>query len=85
MSAIVQRRRNRISCIKNDARKWIHNEREIVEFIRRGFDRLFMSSLDSVPLTPPQPLSGNLPYPRRRRIPFACLFLMMKSKMVFGQ
>lgn len=55
MSAIVQRRRNRISCIKNDARKWIHNEREIVEFIRRGFDRLFMSSLDSVPLTPPQP------------------------------
>ena len=55
VSAIVQRRRNRISCIKNDARKWIHNEREIVEFIRRGFDRLFMSSLDSVPLTPPQP------------------------------
>lgn len=50
-----RRKRNRISCIKNDAEDWIHNEREIVEFIRLGFDKIFTSSLDSAPLTPPQP------------------------------
>lgn len=42
--ALVQRRRNRISCIKDQVGNWIHEEREIVGYIRQCYANLYSSS-----------------------------------------
>ncbi|XP_075633611.1 uncharacterized protein LOC142606095 [Castanea sativa] len=42
--ALVRRRRNRISCLKDRVGNWIQGDREIAEFIRNGYAELFSSS-----------------------------------------
>ena len=42
--ALVRRRRNRISCLKDRVGNWIQGDREIVEFIRNGYAQLLFSS-----------------------------------------
>ncbi|XP_075634949.1 uncharacterized protein LOC142607348 [Castanea sativa] len=42
-SASVRRRRNRISCMKDSVGNWIQGEREIADYIRKGFSNLFTS------------------------------------------
>ena len=67
MSAIVRRRRNKISCIKNELGEWIQSEVGAMNYIRRGFERLFTTSLDAAPLNPIRP-SWWLKLPYRMRI-----------------
>ena len=55
MSTIVRRRRNKISCIKNDMGEWIQSEVGVMNHIRRGFERLFTNSLDAALLSPIRP------------------------------
>ena len=43
-SALVQRRRNRITYMKDRACDWIQGEKDIAEFIRNGYVNLFSSS-----------------------------------------
>ena len=45
MSTIVRRRRNRISCIKNDMGEWINSEFGAMNYIRKGFSKLFITTL----------------------------------------
>ena len=52
MSSIVRRRRNKISCIKNDVGEWIQSEVGAINYIRGGFEKLFTTSLDYAPLNP---------------------------------
>ncbi|KAF3965733.1 hypothetical protein CMV_010108 [Castanea mollissima] len=42
-SASIHRRRNRISCMKDSVGNWIQGEREIADYIRKGFSDLFTS------------------------------------------
>ena len=51
-STIVRRRRNKISCIKNDIGKWIQSDVRAMNFIRKEFERTFTTSLDVAPLNP---------------------------------
>ena len=55
MSTIVRRRRNKITCIKNDMGEWILSENGAMNHIRRGFKRLFIASLDLATLNPMRP------------------------------
>ena len=55
MSTIVRRRCNKISCIKNDMREWILSENGAMNHIRRGFEKLFTTSLDLATLNPMRP------------------------------
>ena len=41
--ALVRRRHNRIPCMKDRMDNWLNGEREIVDFIRKGFSKLFTS------------------------------------------
>lgn len=43
-SALVRRRKNRISYLKDWVGNWIQGEREIAEFIRNRYAELFSSS-----------------------------------------
>ena len=52
LSTIVRRRRNKISCIKNDMGEWILSENGAMNHIRRGFEKLFTTSLESASLNP---------------------------------
>ena len=49
-SALVRRRRNRILCMKDRMGNWLNGEREIADFIRKGFLELFTSDHFSVTL-----------------------------------
>ena len=49
-SALVRRRRNRILCMKDRMGNWLNGEREIADFIRKGFLELFTSDHFSVAL-----------------------------------
>ena len=53
ISTIVRRWRNRISCIKNDMGEWIQSELGVMNYIRKGFDKLFTTSLECTPISPP--------------------------------
>ena len=55
MSTIVRRRRNRISCIKNEMGEWIQSEGGAMEYIRGGFSKLFTTSLYHSNLYPAYP------------------------------
>ena len=48
VSTLIRRKRNQIMAIKNAMEDWIHEEGEIKEFIRCGFERVFLSSLSCV-------------------------------------
>ena len=41
--ALVRRRHNRIPCMKDRMDNWLNGEREIADFIRKGFLELFTS------------------------------------------
>ena len=45
MFMIVRRRRNRISCIKNDMGAWINSEFGAMNYIKEGFRKLFTTTL----------------------------------------
>lgn len=48
MSTIVQRKRNRISCLKNSVREWIQEEMQVMNFVWEGFVKLYtISHLES--------------------------------------
>ena len=49
-SALVRRRRNRILCMKDRVGNWLHGDRELADFIRKGFMELFTSDLCSFSL-----------------------------------
>ena len=53
VSTLIRRKRNQIMAIKNAMEDWIHEEGEIKEFIRCGFERVFLSSLSCVPRVDP--------------------------------
>ena len=55
-SALVRRRRNRILCMKDRVGNWLHGDRVIADFIRKGFMELFTSDLYSVSLADWNPL-----------------------------
>lgn len=55
LSTIVRRRRNKITCIKNDMGDWILSENGAMNHIKRGFERLFTTSLDFATINPMQP------------------------------
>ncbi|XP_075655041.1 uncharacterized protein LOC142625236 [Castanea sativa] len=55
MSTIVRRRHNKISCIKNDTGEWIQSKDGAMNYIRRGFEKLFKTSLNHAPLNPIRP------------------------------
>ena len=44
-STLVRRKRNRISAIKNSVGDWLFEEREVMDYIRKGFEGLYSSSL----------------------------------------
>ena len=50
MSALVRRRRNCILCMKDRVGNWLHGDRVIADFIKKGFMELFTSDLCSVSL-----------------------------------
>ena len=53
MSTIVMRRRNKISCIKNDMGEWIQIEVGVMNHIRRGlsgYSQIVLTLLFLVPL-----------------------------------
>lgn len=45
ISALVQPKRNRILAIQNNVDEWIVEERDVMNFIRRGFKDLFTTSI----------------------------------------
>ena len=48
VSTLIRQKRNQIMVIKNAMGDWIHEEGEIKDFIRSGFDLIFLSSLSCV-------------------------------------
>ena len=48
ISTLIRWKRNQIMVIKNAVRDWIYKEGEIKDFIRCGFDWIFLSSLSCV-------------------------------------
>ena len=53
MSTLVRRKRNQIMAIKNVVGDWILEEGEIKDFIRCGYEQIFLSSLSCVPRIDP--------------------------------
>ena len=53
VSTLVRRKRNQILAIKNSMGEWLHDEVDIKEFIRKGFDGIYTSSLLSSSRVPP--------------------------------
>ena len=53
VSTLVRRKRNQIMAIKNVVGDRIHEEGEIKDFIRSGFEQVFLSSLSCVPRVDP--------------------------------
>ena len=53
VSTLIRRKRNQIMTIKNAVGDWIHEEGEIKDFIRCGFERVFLSSFSCVPRVDP--------------------------------
>lgn len=43
ISALVQRKRNRILAIQNNVGEWIIEERDVMNFIKRRFEDLFIT------------------------------------------
>ena len=53
VSTLVRRKRNQIMAIKNTVGDWILEEGEIKDFIRRGYEKIFLSSHSSAPRMEP--------------------------------
>ena len=49
-STLVRRRRNRILCMKDKVGNWLSGDKEIADYIRKGFMELFKSDHCSVSL-----------------------------------
>ena len=45
ISILVRRKRNRILAMKNSVGEWLYKEREVMDYIRKGFKDLYSSSL----------------------------------------
>ena len=52
VSTLVRRKRNRIVAMKNAAGEWMSEESQIKEFIRRGFEDVYMTSLSTASRAP---------------------------------
>ena len=46
-SAVIRRKRNRISCLKDSLGNWVHSEEDIATLIKNGYQDLFSSSTTS--------------------------------------
>lgn len=53
ISTLVRRKRNQILAIKDLVGEWLHEEADIKDFIRKGFDGIYISSLLSSSRIPP--------------------------------
>ena len=53
VSILVRMKRSQILAIKNSMGEWLHDEVYIIEFIRKGFDGIYTSSLLSSSWVPP--------------------------------
>ena len=52
VSTLVRRKRNRIVAMKNAIREWMNEESQIKEFIRRGFEEVYTTSLSTASRAP---------------------------------
>ena len=59
ISTLVRRSKNQISAIKNNVGEWLHEERDIMEHIRGGFEGLFYSSIALSQRNPPSLFQGQ--------------------------
>ena len=48
-SVVIKRKRNMISCLKDNLGNWVHNEEDIATLISNGYQDLFSSSTTSAP------------------------------------
>ena len=48
VSTLVRRKRNKIMAIKDAVGDWIHEEEEVKNFIRSGFNKIYLTSLSYV-------------------------------------
>ena len=84
LSTIVRRRRNKISCIKNDMGEWILSENGAMNHIRKGFESCSQLVLNLL-LSTPCGLNGGLIAFLMRRDPAWVVWLwMLKLKIAFG-
>ena len=84
VSTLIRRKRNQILALKNAVGNWIHEEGKIKEFIRCGFDRVFLSSLSYVLRVDPLFPSGNPgSWIQRKRISVGGL-LKWRLRLPFG-
>ena len=81
LSTIVRRRRNKISCIKNDMGEWILSENGAMNHIKRGFEKLFTTSLDSASLNPYGLNGGLIAFLMRKDPAWVVWLQMLKLKM----
>ena len=44
----MRRKRNRISCLKNNQGNWVYEETDVADLIKKGFINLFCTNVDSV-------------------------------------
>ena len=49
ISTLIRRKRNKISCLKDDQGNWVRDEHGVVKLVRSGFVKLFSSNSVSVP------------------------------------
>lgn len=67
ISTLVRRKRNQILAIKDLVGEWLHEEADIKDFIRKGFDGIYIKF--SIALGFPQiVLSGRLGFPMKIRL-----------------
>lgn len=45
VTTLVRRKRNKIFSLKNNVGEWMHEEREVMEFIKKGYEDLYSISL----------------------------------------
>lgn len=53
LSTLARRKRNHIASVKDEREEWITNEREVMEYFRRGFISLYSTSHEASTRTPP--------------------------------
>ena len=67
VSTLVRRKINTIMAIKNGVRKCLYEELDIMEFIRKGFNDIYTSSLNSLVKDFQAILNGRLDSRKRKK------------------
>lgn len=55
MSTLIRRKRNKITTIKNSVGEWLLDEKEVKDYVQKGFQDIYMSSHSFAIRTPPPP------------------------------